>query len=119
MQLRLNRSVPVLPAPTLPDMERDRRIKSIASLSRVPLLRDLERCIATLAGQRPAAIFASCWKGSWPWRRYPPLWRTLLTAAWGHPAPEGGAFGPQRDPDRNISPSNSAAGHRREKFRER
>ena len=57
MQLRLNRSVPVLPAPTLPDMERDRRIKSIASLSRVPLLRDLERCIATLAGTATSGHF--------------------------------------------------------------
>ena len=57
LRLRLKRGVAVSPALALPDMERDRRIERIASLSRVPLLWDLERCIATLAGAATGGHF--------------------------------------------------------------
>ena len=57
LRLRLKRGVAVSPALALPDMERDRRIERIVSLSRVPLLWDLERCIATLAGAATGGHF--------------------------------------------------------------
>ena len=57
LQLRLKRSVPVSPALALLDMERDRRIERTALLSRVPLLWDLERYTAVLAGPESGARF--------------------------------------------------------------
>ena len=57
LQLRLRRSVPVSPALALPDMGRDRRIEREARRSRVPLLWDLERCTAKLAGAETEAHF--------------------------------------------------------------
>ena len=57
LQLRLRRSAPVAPALALPDMERDRRIERLARRSRVPLLWDLERCTAKLAGAETKAHF--------------------------------------------------------------
>ena len=57
LQLRLRRRVPVSPALALPDMERDRRIERMARRSRVPLLWDLERYTALLAGAETGAHF--------------------------------------------------------------
>ena len=57
LQLRLRRSVPVSPALALPDMKRDRRIERMARRSRVPLLWDLERYTALLAGAETGAHF--------------------------------------------------------------
>ena len=57
LQLRLRRSVPVSPALALPDMGRDRRIAREARRSRVPLLWDLERYTALLAGAETDAHF--------------------------------------------------------------
>ena len=57
LQLRLRRSVPVSPALALPDMGRDRRIEREARRSRVPLLWDLERYTALLAGAETVARF--------------------------------------------------------------
>ena len=57
LQLRLRRSVPVSPALALPDMGRDRRIERMARRSRVPLLWDLERYTALLAGAETGAHF--------------------------------------------------------------
>ena len=56
LQLRLRRSVPVSPALALPDTEHDRRIERMARRSRVPLLWDLERCTAKLAGAETARL---------------------------------------------------------------
>ena len=57
LQFRLKRSVPVSPALVLYDMERDRRIERTALQSRVPLLWDLERYTAVLAGSETGARF--------------------------------------------------------------
>ena len=57
LQLRLRRSAPVSPALALPDMERDRRIEREARRSGVPLLWDLERYTALLAGAETGAHF--------------------------------------------------------------
>ena len=57
LQLRLRRSVPVSPALALPDMGRDRRIERMARRDRVPLLWDLERYTALLAGAETGAHF--------------------------------------------------------------
>ena len=57
LQLRLRRSVPVSPALVLPDMKRDRRIEREARRSRIPLLWDLERYTALLAGAETGAHF--------------------------------------------------------------
>ena len=57
LQLRLRRSVPVSAALALPDMKRDRRIAREARRSRVPLLWDLERYTALLAGAETGAHF--------------------------------------------------------------
>ena len=57
LQLRLRRSVPVSPALVLPDMGQDRRIEREARRSRVPLLWDLERYTAQLAGAETGAHF--------------------------------------------------------------
>ena len=57
LQLRLRCSVPVSPALALPDMGRDRRIEREARRSRVPLLWDLERFTAKLAGAETDAHF--------------------------------------------------------------
>ena len=55
LQLRLKRSVPVSASLALPGMVRDRRIERMARRSRVPLLWDLERYTATLAGSEAGA----------------------------------------------------------------
>ena len=57
LQLRLGRGVPVSPALALPDMERGRRIERLARRSGVPLLWDLERYTAVLAGMETGAHF--------------------------------------------------------------
>ena len=57
LQLRLRRSAPVSPALALPDMKRDRRIEREARRSRVPVLWDLERFTAKLAGAGTEARF--------------------------------------------------------------
>ena len=57
LQLWVRRSVPVSPALALPDMKRDRRIEREARRSRVPLLWDLERYTALLAGAETGAHF--------------------------------------------------------------
>ena len=57
LQLRLRRSVPVSPALVLPDMGRDRRIEREARRDRIPLLWDLERYTALLAGAETGAHF--------------------------------------------------------------
>ena len=57
LQLRLRRSVPVSAALVLPDMKRDRRMEREARRSRVPLLWDLERYTALLAGAETGAHF--------------------------------------------------------------
>ena len=57
LQLWVRRSVPVSPALALPDMGRDRRMERMARRSRVPLLWDLERYTALLAGAETGAHF--------------------------------------------------------------
>ena len=57
LQLRLRRSAPVSPALALPDMKRDRRIEREARRNLVPLLWDLERYTALLAGAETGARF--------------------------------------------------------------
>ena len=55
LQLGLGRGVPVSPALALPDMERHRCIERLARRSGVPLLWDLERYTAVLAGAETEA----------------------------------------------------------------
>ena len=57
LQLRLGRSVPVSPALVLPDMARDRRMERLARGSSIPLLWNLERYTAALAGAKTDARF--------------------------------------------------------------
>ena len=57
LRRRMGRSVPVSPTLALFDTQRDRDMERLASQSRVPLLWDLERYTAKLAGARTGPHF--------------------------------------------------------------
>ena len=81
LRSRLGRSVPVSPALALFDMQRDRDMERLASRSRVPLLWDLNRYTARLAGARTAPHFRQ------PLQRSPAL--AEMSALLEHSKPVG------------------------------